>query len=111
MACPTIKTTNDMPIVLPSSFEALGLIDFQINPHFVPGSLIPRHMGETRETRIKEYHEHNAFPVVGLPEDCWITVKDNKSILYGISKAVIFRRNGNNTIWLPGEPFNEDGIL
>ena len=68
VACLTIKTTNDMPILQPQGFEALALVPFQINPHYQdpePGSA---HMGETRETRIREFHEENDTPVVGLRE-------------------------------------------
>ena len=92
LACPTIRTTNDMPIVQPVSFEAMGLIPFQINPHYidpVPGST---HMGETREQRIKEFHEENAVPVVGLREGAWIRVEEGKAILRGANGARIFRQ-------------------
>lgn len=109
MPCPTIKTTNDMPIICPSSFESLGLIDYQINPHFVSDKLIPVYAGERRETRIREFHEHCNTPVVGLPEGGWITVNGDESILCGTENAVIFRPNRNNTLWLPGEPFKSEG--
>jgi len=92
MACPTLKTTNDMPIVEPRSFEALGLVPFQINPHYLdpePGS---KHMGETRETRIKEYLEENELPVVGLREGAWLRVRGDRMELGGLAGARIFRR-------------------
>lgn len=101
MACPTIKTTNDMPIVLPPSFNALGFVDFQINPHFVPGNLVPGHMGETRETRIKEYHEENDTIVIGLTESNWITVDGNEAILHGENESFIFEKNKEIKMWKP----------
>jgi len=92
LACPTIKTTNDMPIVEPPTFEALGLVPFQINPHYLdpdPGST---HMGETRETRIREFHEENDAPVVGLREGAILRVDEGQVTLQGIAGARIFRR-------------------
>jgi dipeptidase E len=92
LACPTIKTTNDMPIVQPPSFDALGLVPFQINPHYLdtdPGST---HMGETRETRIREFHEENSTPVVGLREGAMLRVEDGGVWLKGLSGARIFKR-------------------
>jgi dipeptidase E len=92
LACPTIKTTNDMPIVEPPSFDALGLVPFQINPHYVdpvPGST---HMGETRETRIREFHEENEAPVVGLREGAMLRVEGDSVRLLGLAGARIFRR-------------------
>jgi len=92
LACPTIKTTNDMPIVEPPTFDALGLVPFQINPHYLdpdPGST---HMGETRETRIREFHEENEAPVVGLREGAILRVDDGAVTLQGIAGARIFRR-------------------
>jgi dipeptidase E len=90
---PTIRTTNDMPIVQPASFAALGLVPFQINPHYLdpdPGSA---HMGETREQRLREFHEENATPVVGLREGAWIRAEGGKIWLGGRQGARIFRRD------------------
>ena len=101
MACPTIKTTNDMPIVLPPNFNALGLVNFQINPHFVSGDMVPGHMGETRETRIKEFHEENSTPVVGLTEANWITVDGDKTVLHGERNSVVFEQNQKIRAWTP----------
>jgi len=92
LACPTIKTTNDMPIVQPPSFEALGLVSFQINPHYVDADPASRHMGETRETRLKEFHEENDTPVVGLREGAMLRVKDGSVELKGQAGARVFRR-------------------
>ncbi len=92
LACPTIRTTNDMPIVEPPSFGALGLVTFQINPHYldpVPGST---HMGETREARIREFHEENPVPVVGLREGAMLRVEGDAIELRGRAGARIFRR-------------------
>ncbi len=92
LAAPTISTTNDMPIVQPASFEALALVPFQINPHYLdpdPGS---KHMGETREQRIREYHEEQSRPVVGLREGCWLTVEGREVHLGGTTGARVFRQ-------------------
>jgi dipeptidase E len=92
LACPTIKTTNDMPIVQPPSFEALGLVPFQINPHYLDPVAGSTHMGETRETRIREFHEENATPVVGLREGAILRVEGDSVLLVGQAGARIFRR-------------------
>jgi dipeptidase E len=92
IACPTIKTTNDMPIVQPASFQALGLVPFQINPHYLdpdPGS---RHMGETREDRIREFLEENDVAVVGLREGSWLRVEGDGGRIGGAAAARVFRR-------------------
>jgi dipeptidase E len=92
LACPTIKTTNDMPILEPRSFEALGLVRFQINPHYVDADPGSRHMGETRETRIREFHEENDTPVVGLREGAMLRVQGAEVRLQGRAGARLFRR-------------------
>ncbi len=92
LACPTIKTTNDMPILEPPSFDALGLVPFQINPHYLDPDPASTHMGETRETRIREFHEENDAPVVGLREGAILRVDDGAVTLQGIAGARIFRR-------------------
>jgi dipeptidase E len=92
IVCPTIKTTNDMPIVQPPSFEALGIVPFQINPHYLdpdPGS---RHMGETREDRIREFLEENDVAVVGLREGAWLRVEGDGGRIGGTAAARVFRR-------------------
>jgi dipeptidase E len=107
LAGPTIKTTNDMPIVFPHGFEALGLVPFQLNPHYLDaepprpataGRLeTSRHMGETREERLREFLEESSTPVVGLREGCWIRRDGAAILLGGVSTtgraaARVFRR-------------------
>lgn len=92
LACPTIMTTNDMPIVEPPTLQALGLVWFQINPHYVDPAPGSTHMGETRETRIREFHEENAVPVVGLREGASLRVDGDRIDLVGRAGARIFRR-------------------
>jgi dipeptidase E len=90
IACPTIKTTNDMPIVQPRSLEALGLIPFNINPHYLDPDPSSTHAGETREERIREFHEMNDPPVVGLREGAMLRVEEDRVILRGASGARLF---------------------
>ena len=92
IAAPSIKTTNDMPIVQPESFEALALLPFQINPHYLDPDPASAHMGETREARLAEFLEENATPVVGLREGAWIRVEDDTVTLGGANGARLFRR-------------------
>jgi dipeptidase E len=90
LACPTIKTTNDMPIVDPGALDALGLIGFQINPHYVNVSL-PGHHGETRDQRLAEFARVNPkLPVIALPEGAWLRVSDSTVELRGPYPAVLF---------------------
>ena len=92
IAAPTIRTTNDMPIVQPASFEALGLVPFQINPHYLDADPSSSHMGETREQRIKEFHEESDTPVVGIREGAWMRIEGDRAVLGGSRGARIFRR-------------------
>jgi dipeptidase E len=99
VACPTIKTTNDMPIVQPASFDALNLVPFQINAHYVHGQLFllhgadyQPHFGETRDDRIKEYHEMNDRPVVGLWEGGMLRIEDGQVKLIA-APARVFRKS------------------
>jgi dipeptidase E len=97
MACPTMQTTNDMPIVQPASFKALGLIPFQINTHYFDGQVhvqegddFHSHYGETRAQRIAEFHECQATPVLGLREAGWLELDNHKLMLRNTS-ARLFR--------------------
>lgn len=92
LACATIRTTNDMPIVQPPTFDALGLVPFQINPHFLDADPNSKHMGETRAKRIEEFHEENHSPVIGLREGAWLQVQGDSMILQGTTGAVLFER-------------------
>jgi dipeptidase E len=107
MACPTIRTTNDMPIVEPPSLRALGLIDFQINPHFLDPDPNSKHMGETREERLRQYLEENETPVVGLREGCMLWVEDGAVTLRGITRARVFKRGVEPFEIDPGARVNE----
>ena len=90
LACPTIKTTNDMPIVDPGSLDALGLVPFQINPHYLNVAL-PGHHGETRDDRLAEFARMNPeLPVFALPEGSWIRVAGEAAELRGPHAAMLF---------------------
>jgi dipeptidase E len=88
----TIKTTKDMPIVQPRSFDSLGLIPFQISPHYQDPDPTSKHMGETQEERILQFLEENETPVVGIREGAWLLIENGSVTLKGQSGARIFRR-------------------
>lgn len=93
MSCPTLRTTNDMPIVDPQGFDALGLIPFQINPHY-NNELPPGHQGETRDQRIAEFLVVNPeVRVLGIPEGDWLEVTDERVLLVGPKPARLFVAN------------------
>lgn len=88
----TIGTTNDMPIVHVKSLEALGIIDFNINPHYLDPIDGFEHMGESRETRINEFHKFNDQFVIGLREGSYLQVEGDDIYLKGLKHAVIFKK-------------------
>ena len=99
VACPTMQTTNDMPIVQPPSFETFDLVPFQINAHYHDGTIwmkggdhFEQHFGETRAQRIQEFHEHNARPVIGLWEGAFLRWKNDRGVLIGGGATVFHPR-------------------
>jgi dipeptidase E len=103
VACPTIMTTNDMPIVRPPTFRALGLVPFQINPHYLDPDPDSTHQGETRETRIREYHEMNDLPVIGLREGSMLVRDDDALLLQGTIGARLFLPGREPVEHVPGD--------
>lgn len=107
----SMQTTNDMPIIYPPSFKTLGAIPFNLNPHYLDADLQSKHMGETRETRIKEFHAFNETPVLGLREGSWLEVKGENIILKGDLSARLFRQNQTPEELAPGTNFNFLGTI
>lgn len=121
LGCPTVMTTNDMPIVDPGGLDALGRVPFQVNPHYLDPDPASTHQGETREERIHEFHECNTVPVVGLREGAWLhrtgdgaqpssTIGTADGLALGGNTARLFRRGcepaelaaGTDLTWLLG---------
>lgn len=97
VACPTMQTTNDMPVVQPPSYQTLHLVPFQVNAHYYPGAIrfehgdrLEEHYGETRDDRIREYHQHNSHPVIGLWEGACLRIEENTVELVG-NQARVFK--------------------
>jgi dipeptidase E len=107
VACPTVRTSNDMPIVEPPSLTALGLVRFQVNPHYLDPDPTSRHMGETREERLLQFLEENDVPVVGLREAAMLRVDGGSATLLGTAPARLFRRGAAPLEVLPGVRLDE----
>jgi dipeptidase E len=105
IACPTIRTTNDMPIVEVQSLNALSLIPLQINPHF-SDEQAQGLMVESRRERIAQFHEHSRTAVLGLREGSWLRVAGEDRILGGVGGGVLFTR-GRSIELAVGESVNE----
>lgn len=103
VAAPTIRTTNDMPIVQPPSFDAIGLVSFQINPHYLDADPNSTHKGETREERLIQFLEENETPVVGLREGAMLRIENGRIQLRGSTGARIFRRGNDPVETVPGD--------
>lgn len=97
----SIRTTNDMPIVMPPSFTALELVPFQINPHYLDPDPASKHMGETREERLRQFHEEHTTPVLGLREGCLLRVEGDRMELRGTTRARLFRRGASAEEFTP----------
>ena len=107
VAGPTIKTTKDMPIVQPRSFDSLGLVPFQISTHYLDPDPNSTHMGETQEERILQFLEENDTPVVGIREGAWVLCTDGTVTLKGQTGARIFRRGHASVEVTPGTEFSK----
>eukprot|EP00730_Choanoeca_flexa_P018295 TRINITY_DN8888_c0_g1_i1.p1 TRINITY_DN8888_c0_g1~~TRINITY_DN8888_c0_g1_i1.p1 ORF type:complete len:258 (+),score=58.66 TRINITY_DN8888_c0_g1_i1:56-829(+) len=94
VACPGIFTTNDMPIVQPPTFEALNLVPFQINAHYLEPDPKSTHKGETRKQRIDQFHEESSTPVLGLPEGMMLRVEGDEATLLGMDRPVRIFQQG-----------------
>ena len=98
VACPSMMTTNDMPIAHPESFASLGIVPFQINPHYHPGKIkfldgdqLAEHFGESRDQRIAEFHRRFDTPVLGMWEGSFVKWDGKEGVLYG--RGTVFRRD------------------
>lgn len=102
LSSPTLRTTNDMPIVRPDSFEALGFLPFQINPHYLDPDPASRHMGESRPKRLAEFLEENDVAVLGLREGAWLWVSAGQAWVRGENGARLFQRGTQPRELAPG---------
>jgi dipeptidase E len=116
VACPTMQTTNDMPITVPPQFAGLGLVPFQINPHYFTGQTHVKvgdayveHFGETRDERLKEFHEENDVPVLGLWEGGVIRWDGRVGVLVAAG-ARVFHRGQPPVDWPPGTTFEASPV-
>jgi len=107
IACRSIQTTNDMPIVQPHSFEALALVSFNLNPHYLDPDPSSTHMGETRETRITEFHEENDAAVLGLREGGLLQIDGDTMTLKGRRDLRLFERGEAPREFPPGSDLSQ----
>jgi len=103
IAGPTIRTTNDMPIVEVPSTNALNLVPYQISPHYLDAEPGTTHMGETREERITQFHEENVTPVIGLREGSALLAENGTTTLLGERPARVFLKRQEPFEVEPGE--------
>ena len=103
VACPTLKTTKDMPVIQPPSFDALELVPFQISPHYLDPDPTSTHMGETQEERITQYLEENDRRVIGLREGSMIVVEGETVTLKGVTGARLFEKGRSPVEHVPGD--------
>ncbi|WP_206515534.1 dipeptidase PepE [Georgenia faecalis] len=101
VATPSLRTTNDMPIVEPPSFSTLGLVPFQINPHYLDPDPSSTHQGETRELRLLQYLEENPGPVLGMREGTWLRRRDDRLVLEGEPSGARFFARGAEPAEVP----------
>lgn len=106
----SIGTSNDMPIVQPPSFAALGVVPYNLNPHFPAARPDPTHRGETREDRLREFHVFNSQPVVALHEDGMLRIEGRSTTLVGQRDALVFRPGREVQRIVPGV-VDEDDLL
>ncbi|ALC48758.1 CG2200 [Drosophila busckii] len=101
VATRSIHTTNDMPVIHPPSFEALGLVPFNINPHYLETDLNTEHKGETRDERIEEFIAYHGRPVLGLREGTSVRIQGDKATLLGERHAKLFKADGSSLEYAP----------
>lgn len=106
VAGPSLKTTKDMPIVEPPSFDALGIVPFQISPHYLDPDPSSTHMGETQEERIMQFHEENDSPVIGLREGSLLRIREGSVVLQGKAGARVFLKGKDPLETVDGTELN-----